>query len=131
MYSQKVLDIFYDPQNVGVIKGANGVGKVVDDTCGEILKIYVTLDGSKIADAKFQAFGSPAAIAATATATALILGKSLADVEKITAEQILAELGGELPDNKKYVCPLAEKALKNLVANCHKKASGKASDDEE
>lgn len=133
MYSQKVLEIFYDPENVGVIKGANGVGKVVDDTCGEIVKIYVTLEGSKVADAKFQAFGSPAIISCSAVATAMIVGKSLEAVKAISAEQILAEVGGELPENKSYVPAVVETALKNLVANCHKKRSNKASkeDDEE
>ena len=130
MYSQKVLEIFYDPENVGVIKGAQGVGKVVDDTCGEIVKIYVTLEGSKVTDAKFQAFGSPAIISTAAVATAMIIGKSLEAIKAITAEQILNELG-ELPENKAYVPSVVETALKNLVANCHKKRSGKASKDED
>ena len=121
MYSQKVLDIFYNPEHVGVIKGADGVGKVVDDTCGEIIKIYISVEKNIVKDAQFQAFGSPAIIAATAVATKLMLDKNLEDCTKISADQILAELGGELPDNKKYVCQLAEKVVKNAVENFNKK----------
>lgn len=131
MYSQKVLELFYNPENVGVIKGANGVGKVVDETCGEIVKIYVTVSGGKVEDARFQAFGSPAIIAASAVATALVIGKSLDAIEKISAEQILAELGGELPENKQYVCGVVETAVKNIVKNCKRKANRKAGEKEE
>lgn len=121
MYSQKVLDIFYNPQNVGVIKGANGVGKIVDDTCGEIIKIYVTVENNRVVDSKFQAFGSPAIIAATSVAAALMQNKALAECEKITADQIYAELGGELPENKKYVINLAEAVIKKCVDNTRRK----------
>lgn len=131
MYSQKVLDLFYNPENVGVIKGANGVGKVVDETCGEIVKIYVSVEKSKIVDAKFQAFGSPAVISAAAVATAMILGKTLDEAKTISSEQILAELGGVLPENKQYVCPLVEKVIKSMVENCNKKNGRKSVDDEE
>ena len=131
MYSQKVLEVFYNPENVGVIKGANGVGKVVDDTCSEIVKIYVTLEGSKVVDAKFQAFGSPAIISCSAVATAMIIGKTLEAIKSISAEQILNEVGGELPENKSYVPGVVETALKNLVANCNKKRSGKKTQEED
>lgn len=133
MYSKKVLDIFYDPQNVGVIKGANGVGKVVDDTCGEIVKIYINVENGKVQDAKFQTFGSPAIIASTSVATSLMIGKTLEECNAITSSQILDELGGNLPANKKYVCPLVESVIKNAVSNYHKKQNRKntAEDDEE
>lgn len=121
MYSQKVLNIFYNPEHVGVIKGADGVGKVVDDTCGEIIKIYISVENNIVKDAQFQAFGSPAIISATAVATSLMIGKTLEDCAKISADQILAELGGVLPDNKKYVCQLAEKVVKSAVTNYNKK----------
>lgn len=122
MYTNKVLEIFYDPQNVGVIKAASGVGKVVDDTCGEIVKIYVQLNGNVVEDAQFQAFGSPAIIAAASVATGLMLGKTLDECNAITSAQILEGLGGKLPTNKKYVCPLVEKVIKNAVVNCQKKS---------
>ena len=131
MYSQKVLDIFYNTTNVGVIKGAHGVGKVVDDTCGEIVKIYISVENGKIADAQFQAFGSPAMIAAACVATGLMHGKTFEECKAITSSQILEELGGELPDNKRYVCPVAETAVKNAIANYGKKQSQSDDDDEE
>lgn len=131
MYSQKVLEIFYNPTNVGVIKGASGVGKVTDDTCGEIVKIYITVNNGVVEDAQFQTFGSPAAIAATCVATGLMIGKSLEDCNAITSQQILEGLGGELPANKKYVCPLAESTIKSAIANYHKKLNRKNGDDED
>ena len=131
MYSQKVLEVFYNPSHVGVIKGANGVGKVVDDTCGEIVKIYVTLDGTKVADATFQAFGSPAIISTACVATEHIIGKTLAEIEKITAEQLLNRVGGVLPENKSYVPGVVETALKNRVASCNKRKKGAKVEDED
>lgn len=121
MYSQKLLDIFYNPTNYGVIKGANGVGKVVDDTCGEIVKIYISVENDKVIDAQFQTFGSPALIVATCVATSLMIGKTLDQCDKITSMQILDGMGGEIPDNKRYVCPLAESVVKSAIANYYKK----------
>lgn len=121
MYSQKVLEIFYNPTNYGVIKGASGVGKVVDDTCGEISKIYIAVNNNTVTDAQFQAYGSPAIIVATCVATNLMIGKTLEECTKITSAKILEELGGVLPDNKKYVCPIAEAVVKSAVANYGKK----------
>lgn len=121
MYSQKVLEIFYNPTNYGVIKGAHGVGKVVDDTCGEITKIFISVENNKVIDAQFQTFGSPALISATSVATSLMLNKTLDECKIITSAQILEGLGGVLPDNKRYVCPIAESVVKMAVENYYKK----------
>ncbi len=124
MYSEKVLEIFYNPENVGVIKGANGVGKIVDQTCGEIIKIYIQVENEKVVDSKFQAFGSPAIIAATCVAANMMIGKTLDECEKnITSAVVLNALGGKLPENKQYVCPLAEAVVKSAVKNARKKAN--------
>ena len=132
MYSQKVLDMFYNPTNYGVIKGAHGVGKIVDDTCGEITKIFISVENGKVIDAQFQTFGSPALIVATNVATNLMLGKTLDQCNTITSDQILEGLGGELPDNKRYVCPIAESVIKSAVASYYKKQNqADDSDDEE
>ena len=131
MYSQKVLDIFYNPTNYGVIKGAHGVGKVVDETCGEIVKIYISVDVNVVTDSQFQAHGSPALIAAACVANSLMVGKTLDECTKITAEHIFQELGGELPDNKRYVCPLVENVIKNAVSNYYKKQEQGSYDDED
>ncbi len=122
MYTDKVLEMFYNPENVGVIKAASGVGKVVDETCGEIAKIYILTQGENVVDAKFQTFGSPAIIAATSAAATLMIGKTLDECKAITSQQILDAIGGKLPESKKYVCPLAENVIKNAVANCQKKS---------
>ena len=129
MYSQKVLDIFYNPTNYGVIKGAHGVGKIVDDTYGEITKIFISVENGKVIDAQFQTFGSPALISATSVAAALMMNKSLDACTRITSDQILQELGGVLPDHKRYVCPLAESVIKSAVESFYKK-SGLDEDDE-
>ena len=132
MYSQKVLDMFYNPTNYGVIKGAHGVGKIVDDTCGEITKIFISVENGKVIDAQFQTFGSPALIVATNVATNLMFGKTLDQCNAITSDQILEGLGGELPDNKRYVCPIAESVIKSAVASYYKKQNqADDSDDEE
>ena len=132
MYSQKVLEIFYNPTNYGVIKGAHGVGKIVDDTCGEITKIFISVENDRVIDAQFQTFGSPALISATSVATSLMLNKTLDECKTITSAQILEGLGGVLPDNKRYVCPIAESVIKSAVESFYKKSSlNNAEDDDE
>lgn len=123
MYSQKLLEIFYNPTHYGVIRGAHAVGKVVDETCGEIVKIYIMVENDIVVDAQFQTFGSPALIAASCVATNMMIGQPLSKCQEITSIQILEGLGGELPDNKRYVCPLVESVIKNAVANYLKKQS--------
>ena len=124
MYSQRVLELFYNPTNYGVIKGAHGVGKIVDDTCDEILKIYITVQNGKVVESQFQAHGSPALISATGVAASLMVGKTLEDCNTITSAQILEGLGGVLPNNKKYVIALAESVIKSAVSNYYKKQGG-------
>lgn len=121
MYNDKILEIFYNPQNVGVIKGANGVGKISDKTCGEIVKIYISVKSDKIEEVTFQAFGSPALIAAASKATVLMSGKSLDECKLIKVENLLAELGGNIPENKRYVLALVEACIKSAVENFYKK----------
>ncbi len=127
-YSEKVLNEFFNPQNVGVIKGANGKGKVVNPENREIMKIYVSLEGNKIVDAQFQTFGCPAAIACCSVATRLIIGKSLSEAEQITEKQILTELDS-LPENKKQYLQMAVETVKDAVDACRNK--GKRSKDED
>lgn len=111
MYSNKIMEEFYNPSNYGVIKGANGVGKVTSDIGSEIIKIYIRVDGGKIAEAMFQTFGGVVAIAATSVATKYIIGKSIEDVGKFTVADLEKELG-EVPESKKYV-------LQAVVNACH------------
>ena len=128
-YNEKVLNEFYNPQNVGVIRGANGKGKIVGPVNREIMKIYVLLEGEKIKDAQFQTFGCPPAIACCSVATRLIIGKTLSEAEKITEKQILNELES-LPDNKKQYLKMAVDTVKDAVDACRNK-DRKVNDDDD
>ena len=119
-YNEKVLNEFYNPQNVGVIRGANGKGKIVCPINREIMKIYISLEGEKIAAAEFQTFGCPPAIACCSVATRLIIGKTLSEAEKITEKQILAELES-LPENKMHYLKMAVDTVKDGVDACRNK----------
>lgn len=127
-YNEKVLEEFFNPQNVGVIKGASGKGKVVSQIDKEIVKLYIMVEGRKIAEATFQAFGCTATIACCSAATRLIKGKTLAEAEAVTAADIEKELGS-LPSDKKHSAALAEQVIKAAVKNVGKKSA--ASDDDE
>lgn len=117
MYNEVLLNEFYNPENVGVIKGASAVGKIVSDVCGEIVKIFVSVENEMITDAKFQTYGCAAAIAATSMATKTIIGLSLEEAEKITAKDILEMIGGTLPEKKEYIPALVEETIKDMIAD--------------
>ena len=133
MYSDKVLNEFFNTQNVGVIKAASGKGKVVSPTDREIMKIYIQVEDGKIVDAAFQTFGCVAAIASTNVATRLMIGKTVEEAEAITANDILTELGGELPEVKMHCVDMAEKTVKDAVKSYRKNQKGEkdSSDDDE
>ena len=127
-YNEKVLNEFFNPQNVGVIRGAQGKGKIVNPTNREIMKIYLSLEGEKIIDAQFQTFGCPPAIACCSVATRLIIGKTLSEAEKITEKDITNELGS-LPENKMLYLAMAVETVKDAVDACRNK--GKRAKDED
>ncbi len=102
MYSNVIMEEFYNPQNYGVIKGASGVGKVTSDVGNEIIKIFIKVENEKIVDAQFQTFGGVVAIALSSIATKLMIGKSLKEVHKITGNNLL-EIVKEVPENKMYL----------------------------
>lgn len=102
MYSNVIMEEFYNPQNYGVIKGASGVGKVTSDVGNEIIKIFIKVENEKIVDAQFQTFGGVVAIALSSIATKLMIGKSLKEVHKITGNNLL-EIVKEIPENKMYL----------------------------
>ena len=131
MYSEKVLNEFYNPQNVGVIKGASGVGKVGNPSCGDIMKVYIMVEGDRIVDAKFQTFGCAAAIASTSVATRMIIGKTIDEALKITNQDVIRELGGEMPSSKIHCSILAEEAIRAAVDNYYKKRDQKNNDSDE
>lgn len=120
MYNEEILNEFYNPENVGVIKGASAVGKIVSDVCGEIIKIFVSIENDIITDAKFQTFGCAAAIAATSKATKAIIGKSLDQAAKITDNDILEMLGGSLPEIKMYIPGLVVATIHDMIDDYRK-----------
>lgn len=121
MYNAKVLEIFKNPKNVGSLKGANGVGKVGNAACGDIMKIYLKIsENGIIEDAKFKTFGCAAAITTTSVATELIKGKTIEEALQVKNSQIVEILGG-LPAQKIHCSILAEEAIKAAVEDYYKR----------
>ena len=114
MYNEKVIEVFSNPKNVGVIENADGVGTVGNATCGDIMKIYLKIDNGVITDAKFQTFGCAAAIATSSTATEMIKGKTVEEAEKLTNAAVVESLGGH-PAQKMHCSVLAEEAIAEAI----------------
>ena len=116
VYSEKVMDHFANPRNVGEIEDANGVGEVGNAKCGDIMKMYLKIENNTIADVKFKTFGCGAAIATSSIATEMIKGKSLDEALKLTNRAVVEALDG-LPPAKLHCSVLAEQAVKSAVAD--------------
>ncbi len=114
MYTEKVMDHFMNPRNVGEIENADGVGEVGNVKCGDIMRIYIKVNGEVIEDVKFKTFGCGSAIAASSVATELIMGKTIKEALALTNKQVVDELGG-LPPVKVHCSVLAEQALKAAI----------------
>ena len=114
LYTEKVMDHFMNPRNVGEIENADGVGEVGNVKCGDIMRIYIKVDGNVISDIKFKTFGCGSAIAASSVATEIIMGKTIEEALKVTNKQVVDELGG-LPPVKIHCSVLAEQALKAAI----------------
>ena len=113
-YSEKVMDHFRNPRNVGVIEDADGVGEVGNAKCGDIMKIYLKIDNDIIVDVKFETFGCGSAIASSSMATEMIKGKSIHDAMALTNKAVTEALDG-LPAHKIHCSVLAEEAIKNAL----------------
>jgi len=116
MYTEKVMDHFANPRNVGEIENADGVGEVGNASCGDIMKIYLKVDGDIIKDVKFKTFGCGAAIATSSMVTELAIGKSL-DEALILTNQAVAEALDGLPPAKMHCSNLAADALHEAIKN--------------
>ena len=116
MYSDKVLDHFSNPRNVGEIADADGVGEVGSPACGDIMKMFIKVDGDVISDVRFKTFGCGAAIATSSMATELIKGKRIPDALKLTNRAVVEALEG-LPPVKIYCSVLAEQAIKAAISD--------------
>lgn len=120
-YSDKVLDHFSNPRNVGELEDANGVGEVGNAKCGDIMKIYLKISEDEIIeDVKFKTFGCGAAIATSSMATELVKGKTLAEALKLTNKAVADALDG-LPPVKMHCSVLAEEALRSAIADYYRK----------
>lgn len=120
MYSEKVMDHFTHPRNVGVIEDANAVGQVGNMKCGDIMKIYMKIENEIITDVKFQTFGCGAAVATSSMATELVKGKSVNDALKLTNSAVVEALEG-LPPVKVHCSVLAEEAVKSAIADYYRR----------
>ena len=119
LYSEKVMDHFKNPRNVGVIEDANGVGEVGNAKCGDIMKIYLKVEDGVIEDVKFEPFGCGSAIASSSMATELIKGKPLSEALELTNKAVAEALDG-LPAHKLHCSVLAEEAIKRAILNYYK-----------
>ncbi len=120
LYSEKVLDHFANPRNVGEIENADGIGEVGNAKCGDIMKMYLKIDNGIITDVKFKTFGCGAAVATSSMATELIKGKPIDDALKLTNKAVVEALDG-LPAVKIHCSVLAEQAIKAALSDYYKR----------
>ncbi len=114
LYSEKVMDHFRNPRNVGVLEDANGVGEVGNAKCGDIMKMYLKIEDDIVKDVKFETFGCGSAIASSSMATELIKGKPLEEAKKLTNEAVAEALDG-LPAHKMHCSVLAQEAIEAAI----------------
>lgn len=120
LYSEKVMDHFRNPRNVGVIEDADGIGEVGNAKCGDIMKMYLKIENNIIVDVKFETFGCGSAIASSSMATELIKGKPLSEALALTNKAVVDALDG-LPAHKIHCSVLAEEAIKKALQNYNDK----------
>ena len=120
LYSEKVMDHFTHPRNVGVIEDANGVGEVGNAKCGDIMKIYLKIEDDIIKDVKFETFGCGSAIASSSMATEMIKGKPISEALELSNKAVVEALDG-LPPQKLHCSVLAEEAVKAAVKDYYDK----------
>ncbi len=120
LYSEKVMDHFRNPRNVGVIENADGVGEVGNAKCGDIMKIYLKIENDIIVDVKFETFGCGSAIASSSMATEMIKGKPISEALQLTNKAVTEALDG-LPAQKIHCSVLAEEAVKSAVKDYYDK----------
>ncbi|WP_088226228.1 Fe-S cluster assembly scaffold protein NifU [Desulfosporosinus sp. FKB] len=124
MYTEKVMDHFTNPRNVGEIENANGVGEVGNAKCGDIMRIYLDVEGDVIKDVKFKTFGCGAAVATSSMVTEMVKGKTLDEALEISNAAVAEALGG-LPPAKMHCSNLAADALHAAIKDYHEKQGKK------
>jgi len=120
LYTKKVIETFKNPHNYGKIKNADGIGKVGNPVCGDVMWLYIKVKGEKIIDIKFETFGCVAAISTSSIITDLVKGKTLKEALKVTKDNIVESLGG-LPKIKYHCSVLAIDALKEAIKDYNAK----------
>lgn len=120
MYSEKVMDHFANPRNVGEIENANAVGEVGNAKCGDIMKIYMDIQDDVIKDVKFKTFGCGAAIATSSMATEMVKGKTVEEALSLTNKAVMEALDG-LPTEKVHCSVLAEEAIRSAIDDYNKR----------
>lgn len=120
LYSDKVMDHFANPRNVGEIEDADGIGEVGNAKCGDIMKMYIKVNNGIITDVKFKTFGCGAAVATSSIATEMIKGKSIDEALKVTNKAVVEALEG-LPPQKLHCSVLAEQAMKSALSDYYKR----------
>ena len=124
MYSEKVMDHFMNPRNVGEISDADGVGTVGNPTCGDLMNMYIKVKDNKLVDVKFKTFGCGAAIATSSMTTELAIGKTIEEAMQITRADVAENLGG-LPPIKMHCSNLAADALHEAIKDYKKRKESK------
>lgn len=119
-YSAKVMDHFLNPRNMGSIENSDGIGEVGNAKCGDVMKIFLKIEGDRIADVKFQTFGCVAAIASSSMATKLIKGRTLEEAWNLSNKAVAEELDG-LPPTKMHCSMLAEEAVHEAIKDYFRK----------
>ena len=128
MYSDKVIDHYTNPRNVGKIEEASGVGEVGNPVCGDIMKIYLKIENDKIVDAKFKTFGCGAAIATSSVSTEMVKGKTVEEALRLSNKEVVEALDG-LPPVKLHCSVLAQEAIHEAIADYYRK-QGKMTEEE-
>jgi len=123
-YSEKVMDHFNNPRNVGEIENADGIGKVGNPVCGDVMNLYIKVENDVITDAKFKTFGCGAAIATSSMVTELVKGKTIEEAMSLSNRAVAEALGG-LPPIKMHCSVLAEDALKSAIEDYFKRIGDK------
>ncbi len=123
-YSSKVMEHFANPRNVGEIPNADGIGKVGNAVCGDIMNMYIKVENNIITDVKFKTFGCGAAIATSSMSTEMIMGKTIEEALELTNDAVAEALGG-LPRVKMHCSVLAEQAVRSAIDDYLKKTTGK------
>jgi len=121
MYSEKVMEHFTNPRNAGEILNADGIGKVGNPVCGDMMTFYIKVENDKITDVKFKTFGCVAAISVSSMVSEMALGKTLADAKKITNKSVAEALDG-LPKEKMHCSNLGAEALGKAIEDYEEKA---------